>query len=200
MALTDMLKDPETGKIKPVVLIGGAGIGLAGLFMLMSKGGSSGVTSPGQSGPNTDALSGLGSAILGLAGASGGGAGSAGSSGGSGNFGGGSTPPPPTGAPAVSPQATGIPFRTWGGPAGVTDPTTGITTIPKLGQATAVTESTQGILPSTSAISKPSNSGISSAPVTTNYKVLSTSSPTATPSTMNAPAPVFRSAPAPTTK
>lgn len=71
MPLGDLIKDPETGKIKPAVLIGGAGIGIAGVFLLMSKGGSSGssggVVSNGQSGDNTEAIKQLSDAVLGLA-------------------------------------------------------------------------------------------------------------------------------------
>lgn len=129
MPMMDMLKDPATGKVKPAVLIGGAGIGIAGIFMLLNKGGG-GVTSPGQSGANTDALNGLGSAILGLAGGSGGG--------------GGATQTPAT--------------NTGGGGSGsglvpVKQGTTG-------GSSTIAT----GVVPKTTAISKPSNSGLSPAP------------------------------------
>ncbi len=68
MPLLDAIKDPATGKIKPVVIIAAGGIGVAGVFLLMGRSGSSGgVVSPGQSGENTGSLSDLMSAIQDLA-------------------------------------------------------------------------------------------------------------------------------------
>lgn len=65
------LRDPATGKIKPVYLIAGGGIVLFGIILLMGKGSSgsstSGVTSGGQSSDITGGLSDLQQAILSLA-------------------------------------------------------------------------------------------------------------------------------------
>lgn len=183
MPITDMFKDPETGKIKTAWLIGGGGIAIAGVFMLMGKSsGDGGVTSPGQSGANTDALAGLGSAILGLAGAGGGG-GSGSGDGSSSGF-------------LVNPSGgiTTIPVGTQGrftaiGPTigGVTN--WGFIPVPAPGATTTITQgshlqagsvatrgiTTGSIIPRTAAVAKPSNSGLSGAPVTSTSGTTSSS-------------------------
>lgn len=71
MPILDSIKDPSTGKIKPVVLIAGGGIGLVALFLVAgngSGGSSGGVVSGGQSSGNTEGLADLEAAIQGLAG------------------------------------------------------------------------------------------------------------------------------------
>ncbi len=68
------LRDPATGKIKPVYLIGGGGVVIVGALLLMGgKGGASsnpGVVSGGQSGDLTGQLGLLNDAIIGLTSAS----------------------------------------------------------------------------------------------------------------------------------
>ena len=174
------LKDPATGKIKPVYLIAGAGIGIVGLFLLMgSKGGTGGVVSGGQSGENTDALAGLQDAIIGLAGRS--------NDSGGGGGGSGSAPSldPPPGFGTSSPADTTIPVGTTYAPDNTTpsytspDPYLGDGNVaPSVGDpsgfaAKISVPSGETFTPINSypaaantpqAVSKPSNSGLSSAP------------------------------------
>jgi hypothetical protein len=68
MPILDIVKDPETGKIKPVAIIAGGGVAVVGVLLVMSKSSSSsaasqapstGAASAGLSGDNTQALSDL---------------------------------------------------------------------------------------------------------------------------------------------
>ena len=87
MAITDSLRDPATGRIKPVVWIGG--IGAAVILFFLFKG-SSGTSANGQSSDLTGLLGDLSGALGNLGGGSSGGGSSSGGGGGTGsNTGGG---------------------------------------------------------------------------------------------------------------
>jgi hypothetical protein len=76
--MLDSLKDPNTGKLKPAVIIGAGGVAAVGMFLILGKnsgggsssgsqaGGTPGMVSGGQSGDNTAALGELQDAILAL--------------------------------------------------------------------------------------------------------------------------------------
>jgi hypothetical protein len=78
MPILDIVKDPETGKIKPVAIIAGGGVAVVGVLLVMSKSSgssaasqapSTGAASVGLSGDNTAALANLQTSVDALAGA-----------------------------------------------------------------------------------------------------------------------------------
>lgn len=121
MALLDSIKDPNTGKIKTPILISLVGAGGLVLFLVMKGSGSGTTTSAGQSSPLTPDLTGLQTALQGLA-ANGGAGGQGGGSGTTpsidpppstvidttGGYTGGGTVPQAIGTLAVTPVAQGL--------------------------------------------------------------------------------------------
>jgi hypothetical protein len=174
------IRDPTTGKIKPVYLVAGVGIGGAALFLLLGRGGgSSGVTSGGQSGDNTDALASLQDAINGLAsGGGGGGSGSSnsGTTGGptaSGGTGFGDT----VGAVLPEEQVTIPSYGDSNVPASVGSEFAAKVSVPS-GETMTPVNTYPAAANTPQALSKPSNSGLSSAPTVFTPTVY-TSEPTA---------------------
>ena len=162
-------KDPATGKIKPVFIIAGVGIGGLVLFLLLGKSSSSsGVTSGGQSGDNTDALTGLQDALTNLGNATGGGGGSSSSAGtssggASGDSGGGGVSSAPSGA-SSSDYTQDVPIGDSNVAPSVGDPYSARLSVP--GGETMTPINTYPAAANTPvAVNKPSNSGLSSAPV-----------------------------------